>query len=361
MPVVLITGASGLIGSEAAVVLLRQGLRHRRRRQRHAALLLRRRGQHLVAPDAARAGPARLPARARRHPRRRRDGSAVCALRARHRARHPRRGAAVARLGGARADHRFHRQRQRHAEPARGRRGATAPDAPFIFTSTNKVYGDTPNRPAARRTRDALGARRRSPVRGPRHRRNDEHRPDDAQRVRRLEGGGRRDGAGVRPVLRPEDGVLPRRLPDRPGAFRRRAARVSLVSREMRGHRAALHGLRLQGQAGPRQHPLLRSGERVLALLQRPAQRRGLQHRRRPGVELLDARGHRDRRAADRAAHGVDVQRHEPRRRPHLVGQRHPPVRRPLSRSGHSPTRSSARSRRSSTRWRRAPARRADH
>ncbi len=40
----------------------------------------------------------------------------------------------------------FARQRQRHAEPARGDAARTAPDAVFIFTSTNKVYGDTPNR-----------------------------------------------------------------------------------------------------------------------------------------------------------------------------------------------------------------------
>ena len=50
MAVVLITGASGLIGSEAAAFFSAQGLRRRRHRQRHAALLLRRRRQHRVAP-----------------------------------------------------------------------------------------------------------------------------------------------------------------------------------------------------------------------------------------------------------------------------------------------------------------------
>ena len=176
------------------------------------------------------------------------------------------------------------------------------PDAPFIFTSTNKVYGDTPEPAAARRARDALGGRRRPPVRGHGIDETMSIDADDAQRVRRLEGRGRRHGAGVRALLRPEDGVLPRRLPDRPGPFRRRAARLPVLSGEVRGHRPAVHGLRLQGQAGPRQHPLVRPGERLLALLQGAAQRRGLQHRRRPGVELLDARGDRHRRAADRTA-----------------------------------------------------------
>ena len=39
----------------------------------------------------------------------------------------------------------FARQRQRHAQPARGD-AAARPDATFVFTSTNKVYGDRPNR-----------------------------------------------------------------------------------------------------------------------------------------------------------------------------------------------------------------------
>ena len=53
-----------------------------------------------------------------------RDGDAIerlfRAVRQRHRAGRPHRRAALARLGRARAAHRLHRQRQRHAEPARG-------------------------------------------------------------------------------------------------------------------------------------------------------------------------------------------------------------------------------------------------
>ena len=48
---------------------------------------------------------------------------------------------------------------------------------------------------------------------------------------------------------------FPRRLPDRPQSLRHQAARVPGLPDEMRGHRQALHGLRLQGKTGPRQHP----------------------------------------------------------------------------------------------------------
>ena len=92
--------------------------------------------------------------------------------------------------------------------------------------------------PAARRTRDALDRGRQPPLRRARHRRNHEHRSDDAQRVRRLEGGGRRHGAGIRAVFRLEDGLFSRRVPDGSGARRRRTARISLLPREVRGHRA---------------------------------------------------------------------------------------------------------------------------
>ena len=86
----------------------------------------------------------------------------------------------------------------------------------FIFTSTNKVYGDTPNRlPLVElETRYELpeGARvvaRDSGI--------NVDRPEPAQPVRRLESLGRSASAGVRQVLRAEDRHVPRRLPDRAG------------------------------------------------------------------------------------------------------------------------------------------------
>ena len=99
-----------------------------------------------------------------------------------------------------------------------------APDAVYVHLSTNKVYGDAPNEHPAARARDALGLRR-SGIRQ-RHRRDVPHRSVEALAVRRVEGGGRHDGAGVRPLLRPEVLLPARRLPDRAGALGRRAARI---------------------------------------------------------------------------------------------------------------------------------------
>ncbi len=129
------------------------------------------------------------------------------------------------------------------------------PDAPFIFCSTNKVYGDTPNRLplVEQETRWEVAPEHTYAEHG-----IDETHVDrrlHAQPVRRLEGLRRPDGAGIRPLFRHEDRLLPRRLPDRAGPFRRHAARLPVVSDEMRGHRRRLHSARLQGQAGARQHP----------------------------------------------------------------------------------------------------------
>ena len=49
------------------------------------------------------------------------------------------------------------------------------PDAVFILMSTNKVYGDAPERAAAGRAADALGLRATGGL--PRHRRDLPHRP----------------------------------------------------------------------------------------------------------------------------------------------------------------------------------------
>ena len=55
--------------------------------------------------------------------------------------------------------------------------------------------------------------------------------------VRRLQGRRRPDGAGVRPLLRHADRLLPRRLPDRPPARRRAAARLPRLPDEVHRHR----------------------------------------------------------------------------------------------------------------------------
>ena len=129
------------------------------------------------------------------------------------------------------------------------------PDAPFIFCSTNKVYGDTPNRLPLVELETRWEISPEHPYA--------EHGIDESMSIdattHSLFGaskvGGRRDGAGIRPLLRVEDGLLPRRLPDRPRPFRRAAARLPVLSDEVRGDRPALSRVRLQGQAGARQHP----------------------------------------------------------------------------------------------------------
>ena len=91
-------------------------------------------------------------------------------------------------------------------------------EAPFIHCSTNKVYGDRPNccrwssrRPAGRSSR---GTRTSSGIT-----RGHVDRRLPALGLRRLQGRRGRDGAGVRPLLRHEDRLLPGRHADRPGAL----------------------------------------------------------------------------------------------------------------------------------------------
>ena len=117
---------------------------------------------------------------------------------------------------------------------------AHAIDAPFIFTSTNKVYGDTPNRLPLL----SLEKRLELPEDHPYYKgidTSDVDRRLDPLAVRGLEGGRRPAGAGVRLLLRHADRLLPRRLPDRPAARRREAARLPRLPDEVHRHRHALH------------------------------------------------------------------------------------------------------------------------
>ena len=88
------------------------------------------------------------------------------------------------------------------------------PDAPFLFVSTNKVYGDTPNRLPLVSGRPAGRWRKTMPTRT-RHRRGNEPGRVHAQPVRGVQGRRRPDGAGVRPLLRSQDRLPAGRLPDR--------------------------------------------------------------------------------------------------------------------------------------------------
>ena len=121
MPVAIITGSGGLIGSEAVEPLRRRGLRRRRHRERHAGQLLRPRGLDLARHRAARRRAPRVPL-ARTPTSATRE--AVDRIFREHagadRAGHPHRRPALPRLGRERAADRLRRQRQRHPQPARG-------------------------------------------------------------------------------------------------------------------------------------------------------------------------------------------------------------------------------------------------
>ena len=106
--------------SRGGPVLQSEGPGRRRYRQRHARRLLRTGRQHALVLAAAPARCAVLHPCRGRYPRCRCDRAHLRPLRRKYLDRHSRRRATFARLGGARADDRFHRQRQRHVDPARG-------------------------------------------------------------------------------------------------------------------------------------------------------------------------------------------------------------------------------------------------
>ena len=132
---------------------------------------------------------------------------------------------------------------------------------------------------------------------------------------------------------------LPRRLPDRPGALRRGAARLPRLPDEMRGHRQAVHGLRLQGQAGPRQHPLATTS----------SPRSGSSSRRRAPATSTTSAAAASRNCSMLEAIGIceeiagrplnwTLSGGQPHRRPYLVDQRRRASSSPTIRTGASDT-----------------------
>ena len=194
------------------------------------AHVLRRRRRRRAASPARLVGALRrtfAPARPR-HPRRRRRRCGIFARpRAADRARRSTRPRSPRTTGPPRdpAD-RLRRQRERHAATCSRRPARHAPDATFIFISTNKVYGDLPE-PAAARRAATRGSSCRPTTPSRRHRRDDVDRSLDALAVRRLEGRRRPARPGVRPLLRHADRLLPRRLPHRAPATRARSCTAS--------------------------------------------------------------------------------------------------------------------------------------
>ena len=162
----------------------------------------------------------------RRHPRRRPRSSGSSASTPADRAGHPHRRAAVPRLGRPRAADRLRGQRQRHPQPARGRARPLRPTPP---SSSPRPTRST----ATRRTGCRWSSWRRGwscPSPTPTTRASTPSMSIDASHplaVRGLEGGRRPAGAGVRPLFRHADRLLPRRLPDRAAARRRASCTAS--------------------------------------------------------------------------------------------------------------------------------------
>ncbi len=140
------------------------------------------------------------------------------------------------------------------------------PEAVFIFTTTNKVYGDRPNH-LPRRRGNPLRARPGPPVRQ-RDRREHEHRSSASTAFF----GASKVAADILvqeygAVLRSQDRCVPggcltgRSHPPEPAAW------FSVVPVQLRVTGEPYDDLRLQGQAGPGQHPRPRPDRCLLSLL----------------------------------------------------------------------------------------------
>ncbi len=161
------------------------------------------------------------------------------------------------------------------------------PEAVFIFMSTNKVYGDAPNHVALRTNSRPAGTTPISPTSTAS--RDLHHRPVASLALRRHQGRGRRDHAGVRPLLRDEDRRLPRRLPHRPVTTRAWSCTASSTTSVLAPWKSArtpifgYKGKQVRDQIHcPRRH------RRLLGLRPGAAPGRGLQPRRRQ-AQLLRA------------------------------------------------------------------------
>ena len=164
MSVAIVTGSAGLIGAEAARFFAGKGF--------DVVGIDNDMRQRFFGAEAARAGRAQLwkracPATGTSMPisaTRRAMRKVFAALRPRHRGGHSHRRAALARLGGARSGHRFHRQRQRHAEPA-GSRPATLPRGAVHLLQHQQGLWRHAEPAAAGRAGDALGSVARASLR----------------------------------------------------------------------------------------------------------------------------------------------------------------------------------------------------
>jgi hypothetical protein len=163
-----------------------------------------------------------------------------------------------------------------------------SPEAPFIFTSTNKVYGDTPNALPLRELEKRWEIE-------PGH----EYQPGISETMSIDYTKHSLFGASkvAADILVQEYG---RYFGMPTVSFRDRAAWFSLLFDDLRRKRPTVPGFRVQRKTSARQHSQLRFGRSVCAIHPRPARWRGVQHRWQPAQQLFHARSHRNVRADQR-------------------------------------------------------------
>ena len=272
-----------------------------------------------------------------RHPRRRRRRRASSReYRPRPRAGHPHRRAALARLGGLASRRPTSASTPTARSTCSRRRGDTRPTRPSSSRSTNKVYGDTPEPPAARRARRRGSSCPRttptSTASTPRCR--------STRRMHSLFGVSK----AAADLLVQEYG----RYFDMPTVCFRGGCLTGPqhAGAELHGFLAylmqctvtgdAVHGLRLRRQAGARQHPQRRPRRAPSPLFHAQPRAGGrLQHRRRPRVSncsMLEAIALCERIAGREL--DWSARRRGADRRPPLVDQRPRRVPAPTTRTG---------------------------
>ena len=254
-----------------------------------------------------------------------RDGVDARVRRARraHRARRPHGRAAVARLGGLRPAHRLRASTPTARSTCCRRRASTARTRRFVFTSTNKVYGDRPNFLPLEEPRHAARAARGPPlVRRHRHRRCRSTRaPHSLFGVSKAAADLLVQEYGRyfdMPTVCFRGGCLtgPQHAGAQLHGFLAYLMRCTVDGR-------AVHGLRLRRQAGARQHPLprrRRARSRRSTRAPRPAAVYNLGGGRESNVSMLEAI---DAVRADRRPRArLDAVRPGAHRRPPLVDLR---------------------------------------
>ena len=174
MSVAIVTGFVGADRERNGQIPSREGAGGRRHRQQPAQVFLRRGRVDRLEHASSSRPDARRTSRTIRIDIRDQDGvfKTLRRIREGHRAGRPHGGAAVPRLGGPRAAHRLHRQRQRHAGAARGD-PAVLPRGRVHLHLDQQGLRRHAEPAAARRAGDALGGRPGASLRRARHRRDD--------------------------------------------------------------------------------------------------------------------------------------------------------------------------------------------